>query len=172
MDESESDPDVKSREQRLDRNLIELLNELRVTGTGIQVLLAFLLVVPFNTGYRHTSQFDRTVYYISLIAIAGAAVLLIAPSVHHRLLFHHHERPYIIGMANTMAIAGITLLAIGMVAILTLISNFVFGTTVAIVAAILAATVVAGLWFVIPLRRRFKEPHRDAPAGGPAPRNR
>ena len=147
----------ESREEQLDRNLIELLNELRVTGTGIQVLLAFLLVVPFNTGWHRMSGFDRHLYFVGLLAIAGAAILLLAPSVHHRLLFHHHERPFIISLGNNLAIAGVILLAIGLVAILIMISNLIFGTAAAVAVGILTATAVSTLWFAIPLERRRAE---------------
>jgi hypothetical protein len=86
-----------------------LLNELRVTGTGIQVLLAFLLIVPFNVGYRRTDRFEHVVYFAGLLLIAAAAVLLIAPSVHHRLLFRHHQRAFIVDRANQLAITGMAL---------------------------------------------------------------
>lgn len=148
----------ESDEERQDRNLIELLNELRVTGTGIQVLLAFLLVVPFNSGYQRMTGFDKAVYFAGLASIAASAALLIAPSVHHRLLFHHHERPFIIAMANRLAIAGVILLGAGLIAIMTLIGNVVYGTPAAIIAAIAATATVTSLWFVIPLARRSSGP--------------
>lgn len=153
MEESHPERE-ESREERLDRNLIELLNELRVTGTGIQVLLGFLLVVPFNTGWHHMSGFDRHLYFVGLLAIAGAAVLLLAPSVHHRLLFHRHQRPFIISLANNLAIAGVICLAIGLEAILIMVSNVVFGTTAAVTVGTVAAIAVGGLWFAVPLERR------------------
>jgi hypothetical protein len=144
----------ESRSEQLDRNLIELLNELRVTGTGIQVLLAFLLVVPFNSGYKRLSQFDRDMYFIGLLCIAGSAICLIAPSVHHRLLFRRRQRPFIIRTANTLAISGMVLLAVGLVAILVLLGHVVFGAAAALVLGIGAAALIAGLWFAIPLVRR------------------
>lgn len=144
----------ESRAERQDRNLIELLNELRVSGTGIQVLLAFLLVVPFNSGYKRLDGFDKTLYFASLICIAGSATCLIAPSVHHRLLFRHHERGFIIGLANRLAILGLVLLAFGLTAILALIGKVVFGTGCAIAVAVSSFVVLGGTWFAIPLRRR------------------
>ena len=147
----------ESENQRLDRNLIELLNELRVTGTGIQVLLAFLVIVPFDSGYKTITQFDKDVYFVALLTIAGAAVMLIAPSVHHRVLFRHGERPYIVEMANSLALVGMVLLAVGLVAILVLLTNIVFGTVATVIVGILTAGTVGGLWFVLPGVRR----HRD-----------
>ena len=137
-----------------DRNLIELLNELRVTGTGIQVLLAFLLIVPFNTGYRRTDTFEHVVYFIALLSIAASTALLIAPSIHHRLLFRHHERPFIIALANRLAIAGMALLAVGLVAILVLLSDVVCGPLAAAVVGGCAAVLVVALWFAIPILKR------------------
>lgn len=152
--------DEESEAERLDRNLIELLNELRVSGTGIQVLLAFLLVVPFNSGYKRLGPFDKDVYFLALICIAGAATCLIAPSIHHRLLFRHGQRPFIIGLANRMAIAGMVLLAVGLTAIMVLIGNVVFGAGAAVAAGAGAFCVLCGAWFLIPLIRR-----RYAPEG-------
>src|ERR1700759_4118477 len=88
--------------ERLDRNTMELLNELRVAGTGIQIMFAFLLVAPFNTGFKHVSEFGRIDYFITLICVALAAVLLMAPSIHHRILFRRGEKPYLIWMANRL----------------------------------------------------------------------
>ena len=79
-------------DEQLDRNTIELLNELRVAGTGIQVMFGFLLVVPFNAGWSKTTSFERTIYFVTLGLVAVAAFLLMAPPVHHRLLFRHHEK--------------------------------------------------------------------------------
>jgi hypothetical protein len=147
----------ESVEHRLDRNLIELLNELRVTGTGIQVLLAFLLIVPFNTGYKHTDGFEHGVYFVALLSIAASAVLLIAPSVHHRVLFRHAERPFIIELGNRLAIAGMVLMAVGLVAIIVLLSDVVIGPVVAAIVGASMALLVAGLWFAIPTTRREQE---------------
>jgi hypothetical protein len=142
--------------ERLDRNLIELLNELRVSGTGIQVLLAFLLIVPFNSGYKRMSGFDKDIYFAALLCIAAAAACLIAPSIHHRLLFRHGERPFIVWLANRLAIAGMVFLAFGLAAILLLIGNVVFGTTVAAVVGSCAGLVLVVVWFAIPLTRRLQ----------------
>ncbi|HWF56656.1 MAG TPA: DUF6328 family protein [Solirubrobacteraceae bacterium] len=146
----------ESRQAQLDRNLIELLNELRVTGTGIQVLLAFLLIVPFNTGYKHTDDFEHVVYFVALLSIAAATVLLIAPSVHHRLLFRQHERAFIIDLANSLAVAGMGFLAIGLIAIMVLLSAVVIGGLAAAIVGVLVSLIVGGLWFGIPSARRTR----------------
>jgi hypothetical protein len=162
MAEETSGHAQESEPQRLDRNLIELLNELRVSATGVQVLLAFLLVVPFNSGYKRLGPFDKDVYFLSLICIAGAATCLIAPSIHHRLLFRHGQRPFIIGLANRLAIIGMALLAFGLTAILVLIGNVVFGTGAAAAVGALGFCVLGGAWFVIPLLRRRHGPAEES----------
>jgi Family of unknown function (DUF6328) len=140
--------------ERLDRNVTDLLNELRVAGTGIQVMFAFLLVVPFNAGWKQASAFDRWVYFGTLLCIATGAVLLIAPSVHHRLLFRHHQRAYIVRVGTRLAIVAAGFISVGLTGILVLVSNFVFGTIAAVTVGIATAIVVTALWFALPLKRR------------------
>jgi Family of unknown function (DUF6328) len=140
--------------ERLDRNTVELLNELRVAGTGIQVLFAFLLVVPFNTGFSRLSSFDRYEYFVTLVCIAVAAVLLIAPSIHHRILFRLGQKSYLVRVANRLAIIAGAFLSVGLTGIMVLIGDVVFGGVTAAVAGVVAALVVAGVWFVLPLARR------------------
>jgi hypothetical protein len=82
----------ESQPERLDRNTVELLNELRVAGAGIQVMFAFLLVLPFNKGWTRVDSFERTVYFVTLLVVAVAAFLLMAPPIHHRLLFRARDR--------------------------------------------------------------------------------
>src|SRR5438874_1677271 len=107
-------PREEKESERLGRNVTDLVNELRVAGTGIQVMFAFLLVVPFNSGWKNASSFDHCVYFIALLCIAIATVLLIAPSVHHRLLFRRHERAYLVHVGTRLAIAAAGFLALGL----------------------------------------------------------
>lgn len=146
-------------DEQLDRNTIELLNELRIAGSGIQILFAFLLVVPFNAGWSKTSSFERTVYFVTLVLVATAAVLLLAPPIHHRLLFRHHEKRYLVTSGNRLAIAGMLFLALGFTGILVLLSDYVIGGFAPIVAGVVTLVAVGGLWFVLPLLRRTREPH-------------
>ena len=143
--------------QRLDRNTVELLNELRIAGTGIQVLFAFLLIVPFNTGWKTVDSFERVVYFVTLLVVALAAFLILAPPIHHRLLFRHGEKQFLIRVGNYVAIAGMACLAVGFVGILVLISDVVVGGAAPAVVGGLAALVLVGLWFVLPLARRDEE---------------
>jgi hypothetical protein len=151
------DPRDESAGQRLDRNTIELLNELRVAGTGIQVMFAFLLVVPFNQGWQRVDGFERTVYFVTLLVVAAAAFLLMAPAIHHRILFRQGQKPFLVRMANDLAIAGMSLLALGFIGILVLLSDFVLGGAAPVIVGALAGAAVGGLWFVVPILRRDEE---------------
>jgi Family of unknown function (DUF6328) len=158
---SPEDRREESPHERLDRNTTELIGELRVAATGIQVLFAFLLIVPFNTGFRRVSAFDRDVYFGSLICVAAAAALLIAPTIHHRLLFHRGQKAYVLRLGTRFAVAAMLFLSVGLTGILTLLSNVVLGTTAAAIVGAGAALGLGGLWFVLPLGRRRTCPPAD-----------
>jgi Family of unknown function (DUF6328) len=143
--------------ERLDRNTMELLNELRVAGTGIQVMFAFLLVVPFQTGWQHVDSFERTDYFVTLLIVATSAFLLMAPPVHHRILFRRGEKRFLVRTANDLALAGMSFLALGFIGILILLSDVVLGGAAPVIIGALAAAFLAGLWFVLPLVRRDEE---------------
>ena len=152
--------------QRLDRNTIELVGEMRVAAIGIQVLFAFLLVVPFNSGWKHVSSFDRYDYFVTLLCIAAAAALLIAPSIHHRLLFRRRQKPYLVEVGNQLMIAAMLFLTVGFTGILVLISNVMFGGITAGVIGAVSLLGVGVLWFGMPLwRRRKLERFRDGMPG-------
>jgi hypothetical protein len=142
---------------RLDRNEIELLNELRIAGTGIQVMFAFLLILPFSAGWRHVDSFERTVYFVTLMVVACAAFLLMAPPVQHRLLFRHGEKQFLVRIANYLAIGGMFLLGLGFIGILVLVSDVVIGGAAPAIVGGLAAVFVGGLWFALPIIRRDEE---------------
>jgi Family of unknown function (DUF6328) len=143
----------ETREQRVDRNLMELLNELRVALPGVQVLFAFLLVVPFNQRFAATTPFQRDVYFVTLLLTASATVFLIAPSVHHRLLFRLQEKEQIVLIANRLSLIGLTLLAVAVTGVVLLVTDFVLGDLVAIVVTCGIAVLFAVVWYTIPLRR-------------------
>jgi Family of unknown function (DUF6328) len=140
--------------ERLDRNTVELLNELRIAGTGIQVMFAFLLIVPFNNGWRKVDSFERTVYFVTLLLVALAAFLLMAPPIHHRILFRQGEKRFLVQTANQLAIAGMACLGLGFIGILVLLSDVVVGGAVPIIVGTLAAVIIFGLWFLLPIVRR------------------
>jgi hypothetical protein len=154
--------------EQLDRNTIELLNELRVAATGIQFMFGFLLVVPFDSAFRRISSFERTVYFTTLLCVAVSAVLLMAPSIHHRILFRRREKGYLVEVANRLAIAGMGFLGLGFTGILILLSDFVLGGVAPEVVAAFAALGIGGLWFALPLSRREEDEQLPAPDHGRA----
>jgi amino acid transporter len=153
----EPPPDAERDEapqERLDRNQTELMTELRVAGAGVQVLFGFLLIVPFNNRWTALSSFDRDVYFVALICVAIAAVLLIAPMVHHRLLFREREKGYLVRVGNLSAIVAMVFLSVGLTAILVLVSNVVFGGLAPVIVGIIAAPAIGWLWFGVALAKR------------------
>ena len=140
--------------ERIDRELIELLNELRVALPGVQVLFAFLLVLPFQQGFRDISETDRLVYFIALLASAGAGAFLIAPSVYHRLNFRRRNKERMLNDSNILLIAGTALTGLGIACSIFVIADVLYGGVVAVAATIVTFTVYAGLWGALPLIRR------------------
>ena len=138
----------------LDRELIELLNELRVALPGVQVLFAFLLAVPFANGWTRVTDLQRDVFFVAFIATAAASILLIAPSAHHRLLWREGNKENMLRTANTLAIAGTVFLAIGMTAAVFLIADILFRAWWAALTTALVAGGFAWFWYGLPLLRR------------------
>ena len=125
------------------------------------MLFAFLLIVPFNTGFSKLSRFDRYDYFVTLVCVAAAAALLIAPSMHHRLLFRRQQKDYLVRVGTAVTIVSGGLLTAGLTGILVLISDVLFGGVTAAVAGVLTAAFVSCLWFAVPLHRRRHE--QDGP---------
>jgi hypothetical protein len=144
----------ESELERLDRNLMELLSELRVVSIGVQVLFAFLLIVPFSARFDRLDGGEQYLYFGILVATAASAGLLIAPTALHRLVFRLGDKPYLVEMANRMAIAGIAFLLVAMTGILALLAGVLFGWLAGAIVAVLAVAYFGGLWFVLGLRRR------------------
>jgi hypothetical protein len=147
----------ETEEERLDRNLSELLQELRVVLTGNQVLFAFLLILPFSAGWDTVTEFETTVFYVTLILVAASSVCLIAPTVRHRMRFRELDKKWVVESANRLAIAGMAFLAGAMAGVLMLISAVVYsGTLVAITTGVFAVA-VAWFWFAAPFVRGLGE---------------
>jgi Family of unknown function (DUF6328) len=143
----------ESEEQRIDRNLGELLQELRIAIPGIQFIFAFLLIVPFQQGWSEITGFERGVYYGTLLATAASTVLLIAPTARHRMRFRALDKEWVVSSSNRLAIAGLALLAIAMVGTILLISSVVYDSAVAAVATAGIVVAIAWLWFGAPWLR-------------------
>lgn len=146
----------ESEQERIDRNLGELLGELRVALPGVQVLFAFLLVVPFNQRYEELSSFGETIYFVTLLSTTVAAVLLIAPTVHHRLRFRKQEKEWIVLTGNRLVVVGLGFLALAMTGAILLITDFVFRDAAATLATAGVAAAFLVFWYGIPLRRRAR----------------
>jgi hypothetical protein len=151
---------IESEEERADRNLSDLLQELRVALPGVQVLFAFLLTVPFTQRFEDLSDFEEKLYFGVLIAVALATVMLAAPTAGHRILFRRQQKEFIVTISNTLALIGLSLLAVAMCGALALISDFIFGTTTAVITTIVMAAAFIGFWFLGPIRRRTQLPPR------------
>jgi hypothetical protein len=138
---------------RTERQMAELLQELRVALPGVQILFAFLLTVPFAAGFDDVTSFQRTAFFVALISTALSAVCMIAPTATHRLRFHQGDREFIIESATRYLIAGLVLLAIGMVAALVCLTDFLYGGLATWIWPGLVALVLVALWFFRPLAR-------------------
>jgi hypothetical protein len=140
--------------ERLDRNLIELLQEVRVVQTGVQVLFAFLLTVPFSSGFPRITGFQRGAYFAALVGAAAASVLLTAPTALHRVLFRLGQKEYMVELSNRLTLGGLVSTAVAMIAAMLLVSDVMFGMGLAVVVAVGTAVAFVGVWAVVPLRRR------------------
>jgi uncharacterized membrane protein len=147
----------ENKEERLDRELIELLNELRVALPGVQVLFAFLLTVPFAQRFAAVSDLQRAVYFGGLIATAVASVLFIAPTAYHRLRWRERDKERLLKTANTLAIAGTVFLAVAMSAVVFLIADVLYGGWQAAATAGSVVALLAWFWYGLPLSRRAKD---------------
>jgi hypothetical protein len=139
--------------QRLDRNLDELLGGLRVALPGVQVLFAFLLVLPFQSRYNLVTGFQEAVYYVTLLATALASVCFIGPTARHRLRFRKEDKAYIVFSSNRLAIAGLVFLSVAFLGAIVLVSDFIFGAGAAIASGVVLSVAVVWTWFASPLLR-------------------
>jgi Family of unknown function (DUF6328) len=149
--------------ERLDRNLGELLQELRVALPGVQVLFAFLLAVPFQQNFTKITEFQKDVYFATLLLTALSAALLISPSAYHRLTFRMQQKDHLVFLANRFTIAGLACLALAMTGAIVLITDVLFGTTATIVTGVASIAVFLLFWYALPLKRRLsseEEPDR------------
>jgi O-antigen/teichoic acid export membrane protein len=154
MEERPSGRD-ESESERLDRNLSELLQELRVALPGVQVLFAFLLAVPFQQNFTKINSFEKDVYFFTLLCTAISAILFIAPSSYHRVTFRLQQKRELIKLANRFTIAGLTFLALAMTGAIVLITDVLFGGIVTVITGAGTVAAFVFLWYVLPLRRRL-----------------
>jgi cation transport ATPase len=141
------------RHEKLDRELMELLDELRVALPGVQVLFAFLLTVAFSQGFAKMTVTQRNVYFATLLTTAATTAFLMAPTAFHRLRWRRSDKERLLTFGNRMAITGIALLAVSVCGAVFLISDVLFDARIAVSVAAAAGALFAGLWFVFPLAR-------------------
>ncbi|MCU1668156.1 MAG: hypothetical protein JWP40_1083 [Blastococcus sp.] len=144
----------ESRAERINRELIELLNEIRVGLPGVQFLFAFLLIVPFQQAATKTTEFQRGVYYVALVAAAVASILLIAPAAQHRVLFRQHDKESLLQRSSRSAFAGLMVLIVAISAALLLVLDVFFGRGLAWGTSAAIAALLVWWWAVVPLWHR------------------
>jgi amino acid transporter len=147
----------ETEQERVDRNLQEMLGELRVALPGVQVLFAFLLVVPFNQRFGQVTSFQRGIYFVTLLFTMASAICLIAPSVHHRIEFRRQDKEHIVETGNRIVILGLTLLAVSMSGAVVFVTDVLYGGTTTIIVGVGVAIAFAVVWYAFPLRRIARE---------------
>jgi hypothetical protein len=153
---SSPDPDESAKE-RVDRELIELLNGLRVILPGVQVLLAFLLTVPFSSGFEKATTTDRLVYFATVLLTVAATGALTMPAAYHRIRFRQGDKERMLHLSNTFAIAGLALLTLAMTTVVFLITNVLYGVVAAIPVSLTVLLVLGFTWFAVPVFRRVED---------------
>jgi uncharacterized protein DUF6328 len=151
----------ETEKERIDRELIELLNELRVALPGVQVLFAFLLAVPFQQRWQEVTAFQRDTYFATLLCTFLATVAMIAPSALHRLNFRMQRKQRIVVTSNGLMLAGMAMLGLALVGVLMLIGDFLFGIVAAVVAPALGAAAIVAFWAWLPLGMRARGRRED-----------
>jgi hypothetical protein len=160
-EDDEYNRDGESEAQRLDRNYGELLQELRVAQTGVQILFAFLLGIAFQQQFTKIESYQRGIYLVTLISAACAAIMLIAPVAIHRMLFRRHQKNELVVMTSRLAATGLVFLAIAVLSAVLFVLDVVVNLTVAIVVTGLLTLLIVGLWYVLPWQFRRHHPSHD-----------
>jgi O-antigen/teichoic acid export membrane protein len=144
----------ETEKQRWDRNFADLLQELRVAQTGIQILFAFLLTLPFSSGFPRTTAFQKDVYIVSLLSAAFATAMIIAPVAFHRALFRQGRKPELVRYAHRMATGGLAFLLVAMVAAVLLITDYLLAWPMTIILTAATGIFFLVFWALIPWQRR------------------
>jgi hypothetical protein len=148
--------------ERCDRNLVELLQEVRVVQTGIQILFGFLLTVAFQPKFQKLSSFQKADYFGTLLAAAITLIMLTAPSSWHRILFRRGDKAHLVDVANRFTMTGLATMGITVIGVVMLLSDIAFPTPVTVIITTIAVVACAMAWYVMPLARR----RELGPAGG------
>jgi hypothetical protein len=155
----------ETEKQRWDRNFADLLQELRVAQTGVQILFAFLLTLPFSSGFPQTTRFQQDTYIVALIAAAFATAMIISPVAFHRALFRQGRKPELVRYAHRMASGGLGFMLIAMVSSVLLITDFLLNRWAAVILTVIAGAWFLTFWAFLPFaRRNWAEEGGDASA--------
>jgi hypothetical protein len=147
----------EDRKERLNRELIELLNELRVALPGVQVLFAFLLTVPFTQRFGQLTALQVRIFVATFVCTALATALLITPTAYHRLRWREQDKEQILTTSNKLAIAGLALLAAAMVGVVFLVTDVLYSSEIAVVLTVVVGLVFALFWYALPLSRSVRD---------------
>jgi Family of unknown function (DUF6328) len=140
--------------ERNDRNLVELLQEVRVVQTGVQILFGFLLTVAFQPKFEKLSSFQRADYFGTLVAAATTLIMLTAPTSWHRILFRQGDKEHLVEIANRFTVIGLAAMGFTMVGVVILLSDIAFAPAVTLLITAAAVTACSILWYLMPLARR------------------
>jgi amino acid transporter len=149
--------DDEQPEERLNRELIELLNELRVALPGVQVLFAFLLTVPFSDRFQTLTGSQRAIYFATFVGTTIATGVLMAPTAYHRIRFRQGDKERMLRTSNRFAIAGIAFLALSVTLAVVLTADLMFGLPTAVIVGLGAFAFLVWVWFAIPISRRVRD---------------
>lgn len=147
-------PRDESQEERDDRNLAELLQELRVAGLGVQVLFGFLLSLPFTSRFSRLSDGQRQLYIVTLVLAGVATALLVGPVAYHRIVFRQRQKEHLVRAANVMAILGLMTVGLAISTAILLVTGYVDHGLTSVLITVFIVCVFGGLWFALPLARR------------------
>jgi hypothetical protein len=149
-------PAEETKEERLDRELEELLQELRLALPGVQILFAFLLIVPFNNRFSETDDLQRDVWFAALLLALGAVACFIAPSAYHRIRFREYDKERLVMTGTRLALVGLVFLGTALSASAFFVTGFVFSDLAAAAVTAIAVGTIGGLWFALPLARKLR----------------
>lgn len=154
-DSADAAENGESEDARQNRQLTELLNELRVALPGVQMMFGFLLAVPFSQRFAGLSDHQRALYYAAFLAAAGASVFFIAPTAFHRIVWQRGAKRRLLGVSNVLTIIGTVLLAVAITAVVLFITSFLYGTSLAALAGGVVVAALISLWYVLPIAVRL-----------------
>jgi Flp pilus assembly protein TadB len=148
--------DGETADARRNRQLTELLNELRVALPGVQMLFGFLLAVPFSQRFSHVTSNQQGLYYSAFVAAAGASVCFIAPTSFHRIVWQHGDKGLLLRISSALTIVGTVFLAVAIGSVMLFITSYLYGTSYAAVAGSVLVAALVVLWYLVPLAVRLR----------------